>query len=60
MIRNSSYNFFRWMEVHPEKMADTHHIMRYAHDSVYRSFFRGIPPSTENFLQLFLKHLQVA
>ena len=33
---------FRWMEVYPEKMDDTYHIMRYAHDAVYRPFHREI------------------
>ena len=36
-------------------MNDTLHIMRFAHDAVYRPFFRGIPPSTEKLLQLFLE-----
>ena len=35
------------MEVYPEILDDSLYIMRYAHDAVYRPFFRGIPPSTE-------------
>ena len=29
------------MEVNPDKMDGTHHIMRYAHDAVYRPFLSG-------------------
>ena len=43
------------MDVSPEKIDGTHHIIRYAHDPVYRPFFGGIPPSTEKVLQSFLK-----
>ena len=37
----------------PRKMDGTPHMMRYAHDAVYRQFFRDIPPSTETLLQSF-------
>ena len=43
------------MEIYPEEMDVTHHIMRYVHDVVYRPYFRGKPPSTEKLLQSFLK-----
>ena len=39
----------------PVKMDGTHHIMRYAHDAVFRPFFRGIPPSAEKLVQSLLK-----
>ena len=40
MISNNC-NIFRWMEVYPDQMDGTLHIMRYAHDAVYRPFFAG-------------------
>ena len=54
MIRNNSYNFRR-MEVYPENMEGTHHIMRYVHDAMYRQFFWSKPPSTDKLFQSFLK-----
>ena len=53
MIRNNG--IFRWIEVYPEKMDGTHHIMRYVHYALYHPFFSGIPSSTEKLLQSFLK-----
>ena len=46
MISNNC-NILRWMEVYPDQMDGTLHIMRYAHDAVYRPFLQGIPQSTE-------------
>ena len=43
------------MEVYPEKIDGTLHIMCYAHDALYRPFFRGMPRSTEKLLQSFHK-----
>ena len=38
-----------------EKMDGTLHIMCIAHDAMHRSYFWGIPPSTEKLLQSFRK-----
>ena len=53
MISNNCNDFSVDGDI-PRKIDDTHHIMRYAHDAVYRPFCRGIPPSTEKLLQSFL------
>ena len=54
MISNE-YNNFSVDGGIPEKMNGTVHIVHYTYDVVYHPFFRGIPPSTENLLQSFLK-----
>ena len=52
------------MEIYPEKMDRTQHIMRYTHDTMYRPFLGGggggvTPSSTEKLLQPFLKSVKL-
>ena len=58
MIRNNIYNFFRLMDVFPDKKWTVHHIMRYAHNVLYPLFCQGIPPFTEkNYSHLLIIYI---